>query len=62
MKHGTTSYRVSVLLEWPDRVQYRTWTGSSLAGIHKAARAKYKGTGARVSFGNPTWTNSYGAH
>jgi len=43
---------------------YRTWTGSSIRAIRRIARAHYRSThpGARVVFGNGTYTNSYGAH
>jgi hypothetical protein len=52
---------VSVCVEYPDgRTLFRKWTGRTIRGIHRAARAHY--AGARVSFGNGYYQQSFGAH
>lgn len=65
MRQGTTTYRVSVLVERPDgSCFYRWWSGNSVGAIRRKAWVQYRTEypGSRVSFGTALASNSYGAH
>lgn len=56
---------VSVLIEKADGTfLYRNWTGSSIKGIHGAARKRYAKEFPQscIYFGNGYYVNYYGAH
>lgn len=58
---GHSTYRLCVTVEWPDRrVEFKRWTGSNVARIKRAARAKYKG--ASLQFGTALRQDFWGAH
>jgi hypothetical protein len=60
---GTRTYHLIVSIKWKNgKFKVETWEGSTVTGIKKAVREKYKDQKVKFDFGVAWFTLSWGGH